>query len=294
MSAAYRDLEKLVHKIQSDLAPDAEVIHDTKLPGRFSKAQRQIDVLVKQKVGQYDINIIIDCKDYNKPIDVKGVEEFNGLYTDVGAQKGVLVCPAGFTKAAKELAQHLQIDLYSPVDTDPHKWTARVTIPVICDLRSAKISFGVAGSSPSPLSLAGDFITECSVYELGTGRLLPSMRDQAVQKWNSGGFPMEPGTHRDLPLFDTMNVEIDNGHGGRAEVSLYAGIWVERYLYYHQLKITKITGFKDEIKGDLITNAFETGILSMDDVETSWKRLKDESEAPVRPVLTLTALYCWD
>lgn len=47
---------------------------------------------------------------------MKGVEEFEGLLRDVGAQKGVLVCPKGFTDTAKKRAEGLQIDLYSPVE----------------------------------------------------------------------------------------------------------------------------------------------------------------------------------
>ncbi len=43
------------------------------LEGRLSGRKRQIDVLVQEQVGQYNIQIIIDCKDYNKPVDVKGV-----------------------------------------------------------------------------------------------------------------------------------------------------------------------------------------------------------------------------
>jgi hypothetical protein len=67
------------------LAPDAEVLHDVKLDGRFSNTKRQIDVLVRQRVGQYEMLIVIDCKDYARPLDVKAVEEFHGLCDDVGA-----------------------------------------------------------------------------------------------------------------------------------------------------------------------------------------------------------------
>jgi hypothetical protein len=101
MTADSRDLELLVAKIQQQLAPKAEVLHDVKLDGRQSKTKRQIDVLVRENIGQYEIRIIIDCKDYKKPVDVKGVEEFYGLLHDVGAHKGVLVCPKGFSEAAK-------------------------------------------------------------------------------------------------------------------------------------------------------------------------------------------------
>ena len=79
MRSDAEDLEILVAKIQKQLAPDAEVIHNAKLDGRNSKQKRQIDVLVRQKIGQYEMMIVLDCKDYARPVDVKGVEEFHGL-----------------------------------------------------------------------------------------------------------------------------------------------------------------------------------------------------------------------
>lgn len=110
----WKQLESLVADIQRQLAPDATVTHDAKLVGVLSETERQIDVLVEQNVGQYSMRIVIDCKDYVRPIDVKGVEEFHGLMNDVCAQKGALVCPRGFTEAAKQRAAKLQIALYSP------------------------------------------------------------------------------------------------------------------------------------------------------------------------------------
>ena len=99
MTKSSRDLEILVAKIQRQLAPDSEVLHDVRLDGRKSNRKRQIDVLVRQRIGQYEIQIVIDCKDYARPVNVKGVEEFYGLLDDVGAQRGVLVCPQGFIPA---------------------------------------------------------------------------------------------------------------------------------------------------------------------------------------------------
>ena len=98
MATDSHELEILVAKIQKQLAPKAEVLHDVRLDGRLSGTKRQIDVLVRENIGQYEIKIIIDCKDYNTPVDVKGVEEFDGLLRDVGAQKGVLVCPKALVK----------------------------------------------------------------------------------------------------------------------------------------------------------------------------------------------------
>ena len=67
MTKQSRELEILVHKIQRQLAPNTEVLHDVRLPGKFSKRDRQIDVLVRQKIGQYEMLIVLDCKDYARP-----------------------------------------------------------------------------------------------------------------------------------------------------------------------------------------------------------------------------------
>jgi Restriction endonuclease len=192
--ADFRELEKLVAAIQKQLAPASDVQHNVKLDGRRSGVKRQIDVLVSQKVGQYEIRIIIDCKDHKHPIDVKGVEEFYGLFDDVGAQKGVLVCPTGFTKAAKNLAQDRLLDLYSPIDTGLHKWRAKPVVPVICDFRKAAIGFGIQCSAPYPFRMNMDFFSANVAYD-AIGNELGTAAGTAVRRWNEGEYPIEAGEH---------------------------------------------------------------------------------------------------
>jgi hypothetical protein len=79
--------------------------------------------------------IVIDCKDYSKPVDVKGVEEFLGLVEDVGANKGALVASGGFTKTAKTRAKDAGIDLYKLVDAQDDDWRSYVAMPFVCDFR---------------------------------------------------------------------------------------------------------------------------------------------------------------
>ena len=206
--ADFEDLEILVAKIQRQLAPGAKVSHNAKIMGRHTEVMRQIDVLVEQNVGQYTMSVVIDSKDHKVPVDVKGVEEFHGLVDDVRAQKGVMVCPAGFTPAAKNRALGLQIDLYSPVDTDPHKWTAKVSIPVVCDYRSAAIAFGISCSAPYPFTLQADFLSKLTAYD-ANGTELGTIFGAAIKRWNKGDYPMEPGEYDDLPIFDSEVVLVD-------------------------------------------------------------------------------------
>jgi hypothetical protein len=86
----WRQFEQLAASIQSELAPDAKVTANAKLIGK-SGTLRQIDILIEQTAGQYELRIAVDCKDYKDPVDVKDVEAFLGLLEDVGAHKGAMI-----------------------------------------------------------------------------------------------------------------------------------------------------------------------------------------------------------
>ncbi len=288
----FQDLEKLVAKIQAELAPTAEILHNQRLPGRLSGRSRQIDVLVKDRVGQYEILIVIDCKDYKKRADVKSVEEFQGLVEDVGAQKGVLVCPSGFSAAAKTRASGLQMDLYSPVDTDPHKWTVNPLIPAIVDFRSAGISCGVSCSAPYPFTMPLDMhLTKQVTNAEGVGR--GSLFLTTVEKWNSGSLPIEPGRHENLAIFDGETY-MENGHGMIVPMEPLISITVQRQLYYGMLPITKMTGFKDEIGGGVITNGFDVGVVSPEEISSKWKEVESEEECDQPAAIKILGLTVWD
>jgi Restriction endonuclease len=286
-----RDLEILVSTIQQQLAPDAEVIHDARLPGRKSNRDRQIDVLVRQRIGQYEMLIVLDCKDYARPVDVKGVEEFYGLLDDVGAHKGALVCPKGFSTAAKERAIGLQIDLYSPFDTDPHKWQIRVGLPTICDFRSARMSFGFRCSAPKRFSIPYEFWKESMAFSADMKELGTPL-DVAMKKWNEGVFETTPGHHAEQSIYDEP-VLINSGYNDVVPVELTVGLWVEQQLYFGHMPVLKMSGFRNELSGKVISNAFTIGLLDPDEVKRGWRRIQSEKELPMPPVLTVSGLVGW-
>lgn len=287
-----KGLEILVAQIQKQLAPDAEVVHNVKLPSRTTSAMRQIDVLVRQRIGQYEMNIVIDSKDYKTPVDVKGVEEFHGLVTDVGANKGVLVCPAGFTKAAKERAEGFLIELYRPVDTGEHKWKAEVRVPAICDFRAASISFGIQHSEPVRFSIPMNFY-ESLVVEASDGTQLGTALSTAIRRWNDADFPIEEGEHKSIELFPGGMVKVDNGYGQLTWVKIVVGIRVSRQLFFGQVPLSKVSGFVDEKTSLLHTNGFVVDVVSPEVVFEKWQKVTSADELPVKPVLQFTGLVAW-
>lgn len=293
MAKASEELEKLVQRIQQELAPNARVIHNVKIMGRRSRVHRQIDVLVTQQVGQYEIRIVIDCKDYKHPVDIKGVEEFYGLLEDVGGQKGVLVCPSGFSEAAKIRARDLQIDLYSPVDTEPHKWQVFPSIPAIVEWRGVAISFGVRCSYPAPFIMPHDFFSSVVAFD-EVGNELGNPVQRLLSRWNECDITTEEGETGETPIFGEIVPWVDNGYGQRIPVNLYANMIVHRRLRYGQLPIRRILGFKDELKGDIITNAFEVGLLDPEEIEREWKEIAKEEDADLQPVIVLRGVTYYD
>lgn len=288
----WQQLEILVAQIQKELAPGANVEHNVKLKGHVTGVMRQVDVLVKQNIGQYEMLIAIDCKDYKSPVDVKAIEEFHGLITDIGAHKGALVCPKGFTRTAKKRAKGYHIALYSPVDTDPHKWQVKPTLPMVCDFRSVAIAFGIRVSAPVPFSLPSEFYRDVQVFN-NSGQLLGTSLEVAFTRWNNGDYPIEPGEHDDIPIFASPETLVDNGYGLRVQVTLTVSLHVKQRLYFGYLPIEKIRGLKDEHSGRVVTNAFTTGNLNAEEVENKWTKLKPGEEPPVRPVMMAVGLDCY-
>ncbi|MEQ8904970.1 restriction endonuclease [Ekhidna sp.] len=96
----WRDYEKEIHQQFQEMYPDAEITHNTTLPGRYSKIDRQIDVLIEDYVAGDRIRIMVDGKYFSENIDVKEVECFIGMMQDVSVDKGLLITQKGYSKAA--------------------------------------------------------------------------------------------------------------------------------------------------------------------------------------------------
>ena len=287
----WRKLEKLVAAIQQKLAPDAKVEHNVRRRGQITGVDRQIDVLLTQKIGQYEMMIVIDAKDYGVKVDTKGVEEFRGLVDDVRAHKGVLVSPLGFTPAAHKTAERYGIELYRPVDTGNHKWRAKASIPVLCDHREARMQLQISCTYNGPLSIPAD-IGNIEVFD-EAGQSLGNVNDAALILWDSAKLPIDPGQHENIPLFGETVTVIENGHGWRAPVNFTAILTVTGRQYFGNLPLTQISGFLDERTGCVIANSFTTGLLDAEKVEREWLLLNDSEPPPVTPVFKITGLVGW-
>jgi hypothetical protein len=106
----------------------------------------------------------------------------------------------------------------------------------------------------------------------------------AIERWERGEYPAEPGEHHDLKIYESEDVLIENGYGQLMPSILTVSFLVRQTLYYGQIPIQQLSGFKDELAGGIITNAFTIGMIDPNVVEKTWMRLNSAEEAPT-PVL---------
>jgi len=104
-SRDWRTYERFVASLCKP-SDDLTVTPNAKLIGAISGTPRQIDVLVDARF-QEDASrrVIVDAKRWKKKVDVTDVEAFGAMMEDCRASRGILVCSAGFTAAAKRRAQ---------------------------------------------------------------------------------------------------------------------------------------------------------------------------------------------
>jgi len=76
---------------------------------------------------------------------------------------------------------------------------------------------------------------------------------------------------------------MDDGYGGRAEITLKLNLRVEQEFYFGQLPISDVKGFRDEATGQILTRGFTTGIVDPIEMRKTWLRINDPSDAPYPP-----------
>ena len=94
--------------------PGSTAQRNVKLDGRLSGVRRQIDVLLTVPgLGE----VVVEAKRYGRKVHVKDVESFIGMLGDVGAERGLMVAPLGFTPGAEQRAwrggESLELDALS-------------------------------------------------------------------------------------------------------------------------------------------------------------------------------------
>ena len=87
--------EREIEKQFREAYPSARITPNAKLVGKFSKVERQIDLLIEEQASDFAFRIVVDAKHRGRKIDVGDVEAFLGLTCDVEAHTGMMIALEG-------------------------------------------------------------------------------------------------------------------------------------------------------------------------------------------------------
>jgi hypothetical protein len=288
----WKRFERLAYEIQKELASDAEIKFDDSIIGVDSKVPRQIDISIRKHVGQYAILIVIDCKDYAEPLDVKDVETFSGLVRDVRANRGALIVSSSFTPAALNIAKNEGIDTYRLVDTENIDWKSYATLPCLLErthLEKSDFRFASVGSEFFELPVNLQQLQTLIFYAVD-GTTTGTLERMLKRTWDKGEMPRTPGTH--CVLLGEHLVTKLGGRESHARVEAQAQVKTSYYL--GTLPVT-LRGLQNAQTDGVVTRQITTDAIEFHKIasgaDDNWKEILDLSQlAIVRPAIRVG--YC--
>ena len=153
----WRVYERVAASFEIDgVGMDVSVTPNASLVGSVSGVKRQIDILVDARWEDgIARRIIFDAKRRNRKIDVNDVESFEGMMKDVRANRGVLICSNGWTKAAERRSAHnIDIRLMAVEEVDDIDHAATDPCP-FCQSTKRKHKGIIFWDGQFPLLLGG-------------------------------------------------------------------------------------------------------------------------------------------
>lgn len=280
----WKRFEELAAHIQRELqSANASVQTNERIVGTITEVPRELDITVRIPATPAPLLMVVDCKDYARPVDVKAVEAFLGLVEDVGANKGAMISAKGYTEAAGRRARAACVDLWTLVDLETVDWPAYVTIPVLVERVIPGARFQLSGTLPRD--------TPFRIYTLvlhdQEGRPLGTLPQLFVAAWNAGKFHPEKDEGRWLPLHDNAAFVIDGSQ--RREVRAEALFTCSREYFFDQVPLRGARGLMT-IDGKLGASTITTENISLRDVEERWQRLESREALSVTPTLRLSVM----
>lgn len=113
----WKEYEDIVFEECKNCIPCDNIQKNVHQKGQYSKRSRQIDIFIEQTIKGRTVKTVIDCKYYNRKVNVKKVESFIGMIDDLNVDRGIIISDMGYTKAALDRAyynpKHIELDIYS-------------------------------------------------------------------------------------------------------------------------------------------------------------------------------------
>lgn len=161
---AFQELVAIIH---SRLGNGWIVTESMFLPDGITGEMREVDVVAKATVANYDLYISVECRDHRRPADVTWIESMAKKHESLSTSKLVLWSRSGFTKAALAKAAALKIDTVSQATAAAAEWAtlARSLIGGYVQLVTPKFSPFIDIQAPGSEAVRLENVSESMIYD---------------------------------------------------------------------------------------------------------------------------------
>lgn len=131
----WKGYEGRIFKKLQEQFPNKSLKKNVKVDGLASKSKRQVDILVVDSLIGHSIHGVVECKYFNKKVNLPVVDAFVGFLLDVGAHIGIMITNKGASEAARNRAKNhspsIKIDVVNFANWD--EWEIEDDLCHHCD-----------------------------------------------------------------------------------------------------------------------------------------------------------------
>lgn len=204
----WQGFERLAETIYRELHDVADVQWDDHIHGHDTEMLRQIDVSIRWSDGDRERLAIVQVKNWKTRANVNAVGEFASVVRDVRADKGVMVCNAGFSKKAHTYARNLGIELHNLHDAQSKDWRRNLTVPILWSEQLPELDMNAMARFE-----AGDKIHPDQVGFVDLGNVQRDFHSLFVERWNVGELDRTPGLHHPYDPLGPVSLKVTAADG---------------------------------------------------------------------------------
>jgi hypothetical protein len=115
-------LQRLLFHIQRQLGPDTIVHESALLVDLLSGDRREVDIVIRAKVGEHDVVVSVECREHRRKATVEWVEQMAMKHQSLPTSKLVLVSAKGFSRGAAVKAKGFGIEVCSMEEAATTDW----------------------------------------------------------------------------------------------------------------------------------------------------------------------------
>lgn len=120
------EYELFVQRIIKEVSDrNEETIHDLAHCRIYKGSVREweVDLSYSFRYMNFSFRVFIECKFWNRPVDINVITHLHECLRDCGAQKGIVATKMGFTEEARRVAHDLNIGLMTIHDEQNIEWS---------------------------------------------------------------------------------------------------------------------------------------------------------------------------